>query len=369
MLGPEELERYGRQLVLPEVGELGQLKLKAAKVLLIGAGGLGAPASLYLAAAGVGRLGLVDFDSVDLSNLQRQVLFSTIDAGRPKLEAARERLLALNPRIEISLHEARLCAANGLEILKGYDVVLDGTDNFPARYLINDACVMLGLPNVHGSIQRFEGRVSVFWAGRGPCWRCLYPEPPAPGSVPSCAEAGVLGVLPGIIGSLQALEAIKLLLGIGKPLIGRFVAFDGLSMEWHEFKAQADPACPVCGKSPVIRSLKDCEGYCVPAPRITPRELKVRLDRGEEIVLLDVREPWEVAVCALSGARNIPMDQLAERAAELDPGRELVVYCKAGVRSERAAALLRGKGFGKCVSLVGGIQAWAEQVDPSVPRY
>ncbi len=379
-LDPRELQRYARHVVLPEVGLEGQLRLKSASVLLVGAGGLGSPLALYLAAAGVGRIGLVDFDVVDAANLQRQVLYGTGDLGRPKLEAARERIADLNPHVTLEPHGVRLTSSNALEILRPYDVVIDGTDNFPTRYLVNDASVMLGKPNVYGSIFRFEGQVSVFAPGRGPCYRCLYPEPPPPGLVPNCAEGGVLGVLPGVIGSLQATEAIKLLLGRGDALIGRLLLFDALEMRFRELTLRRDPDCPVCGEHPTVTELIDYEQFCgVPAPgspaappgehEIDVRALKQRLDRGDELVLLDVREPVEWRICRLEGARHVPMREVPTRLDELDRERETVVYCKVGARSARVAEFLRQSGFRRVWNLAGGIDAWSVEIDPGVPRY
>lgn len=375
----EEIFRYSRHLIMPEVGLEGQKKLKAASVLAVGAGGLGAPLTMYLAAAGVGRLGIADFDTVDASNLQRQVLYSTSDLGKPKLEAAKKRLEGINPHIKIELHPAHLTSANALEILRDYDVIIDGTDNFPTRYLVNDACALLGKPNVYGSIFRFDGQVSVFDAQRGPCYRCLYPQPPPPEAVPSCAEGGVLGVLPGIIGSLQALETIKLIIGKGEPLIGRLILFDALRFRFDEFKLVKNPACPLCGEQPTIRELIDYEAFCGITPqsqtaegdgqyRITVEELKRRLDRGDDIFILDVREPQEAEICTLGG-HLIPINDLPSRAHELDSSREIVAYCHVGVRSGRAVEFLRQAGFRKIKNLVGGIEAWAARVDRSMPRY
>jgi adenylyltransferase/sulfurtransferase len=382
-LSAAEVLRYSRHLIIPEVGVTGQRKLKAARVLLVGAGGLGSPLGLYLAAAGVGTLGLVDFDVVDETNLQRQVLHGTKDVGRRKLDSALDRLRDVNPHTELIGHATRLDRSNALEILRDYDLVVDGTDNFPTRYLVNDACVLLGKPYVYGSIFRFEGQVSVFAAPGGPCYRCLFPEPPPPGVVPSCAEGGVLGVLPGIVGTHQALEALKLLLGIGEPLVGRLQTFDGLSMQWREFRLRRNPSCPICGEAPSIDSLIDYEEFCgVPqarareaaergrVPEITARELSLRLTR-EPITLLDVREPheWEIANLAAHGARLIPLGQLAERLAEVDADRDVVVYCKGGTRSAKAAVQLRAAGIQRVWNLEGGILAWSADVDPTLPRY
>lgn len=379
-----ETARYSRHLLLPEVGVEGQRRLKNSRVLLVGAGGLGAPASLYLAAAGVGRIGLVDFDAVEFSNLQRQILYATADVGRPKLEAAGERLRGLNPEVDVVLHDARLTSANALEIVRDYQVVVDGTDNFATRYLVNDACVLLDKPNVYGSIFRFEGQASVFHAGVGPCYRCLYPEPPPPGLVPSCAEGGVLGVLPGIVGAIQANEAIKLLLGLGEPLIGRLLLLDALEMRFRELRLRRDPDCPVCGERPTQHGLIDYDAFCgvrgeaFPAParadggepdEIGAKELAARIERGDPPVLVDVRSPQEWQICRLEGATLIPMPALPERAGELDPGADIVVYCHLGIRSVQAAEFLRGAGFRKVRHLRGGTEAWAREVDPTMPRY
>ena len=376
-LSPEEVKRYGRHLILPEVGMEGQLKLKRARALIVGAGGLGSPVALYLAAAGVGRIGLVDFDAVDATNLQRQVLYSTSDVGRPKLQAAKERLNALNPGVEVSLHEGRLSAGNALAVLKGYDLVIDGTDNFPTRYLVNDACALLGLPNVYGSIFRFEGQVSVFWAKQGPCYRCLYPEPPPPGLVPSCAEGGVLGVLPGIIGTLQAMEAVKLILGAGEPLIGKLILFDALAAEFRTLSMRKDPNCPLCGSAPTLRSLIDYEAFCAgprteakmnaPIPEITVEELKAKLESKERLVLIDVREQSEYDFGRIPGSKLIPLGQLEGRLKELDPSAPTAVHCRSGGRYARAVKVMREKGFTNVVNVAGGILAWAERIDPSVP--
>ena len=378
-LSKEEVLRYSRHLIMPEVGMEGQLKLKQSKVLCIGTGGLGAPLGLYLAAAGVGRIGLVDFDSVDFTNLQRQVLFDTNDVGRPKIEAAAERLRNLNPEIRIDTFETRLTSENALDILKDYDIVVDGTDNFPTRYLVNDACVLLGKPNVYGSIFRFEGQITVFGYPGGPCYRCLYPEPPPPGLVPSCAEGGVLGVLPGIVGTIQAAETLKLILGKGEPLVGRLLLFDALAMGFRELKLRKNPECPVCGEQPTVSRLIDYAEFCgvrgeeaattvTNVPEITPRELKTRLDRGDDIFILDVREPHEYQICNLGG-RLIPLGELPRRAAELDSSREIVAHCRSGKRSADAVEFLRQAGFRKIWNLKGGILAWSDEVDPSVPKY
>jgi len=377
-LSKDEILRYSRHLIMPEVGMEGQLKLKQARVLLIGTGGLGAPLGLYLAAAGVGHLGLVDFDTVDFTNLQRQVTFGTSDVGRRKVEAARERLANLNPEIEINLHETMLTSANALELFRNYDIIVDGTDNFPTRYLVNDATVLTGKTNVYGSIFRFEGQATVFGAPSGPCYRCLYPEPPPPGLVPSCAEGGVLGVLPGIVGSIQAMETIKLILGKGESLVGRLLLFDALQMRFREVKLRKNPDCPVCGKNPTVTKLIDYQEFCgirgeeapttVSVPEITPRELKARLDRGDDVYILDVREPHEYQICHLNG-HLIPLGDLPRRVNELDSSREIVAHCRSGKRSADAVAFLRQAGFRKIWNLKGGILAWSDEVDPKVPKY
>ncbi|HEV3255175.1 MAG TPA: molybdopterin-synthase adenylyltransferase MoeB [Candidatus Acidoferrales bacterium] len=378
-LTKEEILRYSRHLIMPEVGMEGQLKLKQAKVLLVGTGGLGAPLGLYLAAAGVGRLGLVDFDIVDFTNLQRQILFSSSDVGRPKLAAAADRLKGLNPEIRIDLHETRLTSANALDLLREYDIVVDGTDNFPTRYLVNDACLLLGKPNVYGSIFRFDGQITVFGYPGGPCYRCLYPEPPPPGLVPSCAEGGVLGVLPGIVGAIQAAETIKLILGAGDPLVGRLLLFDALQMRFRELKLRRNPECPLCGDHRTITALIDYAQFCgvrgeeAPSsagavPEITPRDLKARLDRGDSLFILDVREPHEYQICNLGG-HLIPLGELSRRVSELDSSREIVAHCRSGKRSAEAVEFLRGAGFRKIWNLKGGILAWSDEVDPSVPKY
>lgn len=384
---PDEIKRYSRHLIMPEVGMEGQRRLKEASVLAIGAGGLGSPLTMYLAAAGVGHLGLVDFDVVDFSNLQRQVIHSTADVGRKKLESARERLHGLNPEIEITLHETALAAENALDILSPYAIVADGTDNYPTRYLVNDACVLLGKANVYGSIYRFEGQASVFDARRGPCYRCLFPEPPPPGLVPSCAEGGVLGVLPGVIGTIQAVETVKLILEKGSPLIGRLLLFDALAMSFREVRIKKNPDCPLCGDHPTIDRLIDYEEFCgVPgraagataaadaaaastAWEIGPRALKAALDRGE-ITLVDVREAHEWEIAHIEGARLIPLAELPVRLAELPLEGAIVLHCHLGVRSMRALEFLRdAAGFKRVQSLRGGIDAWSVEVDPSVPRY
>jgi sulfur-carrier protein adenylyltransferase/sulfurtransferase len=378
-LSKEEIMRYSRHLIMPEVGMEGQLKIKQAKVLCIGTGGLGAPLGLYLAAAGVGRLGLVDFDVVDSTNLQRQVLFGTTDVGKPKTEAAATRLRDLNPDIRIDTFETQLTSANAFELFKDYDIIVDGTDNFPTRYLVNDASVILGKPNVYGSIFRFEGQITVFGAPGGPCYRCLYPEPPPPGLVPSCAEGGVLGVLPGIVGTIQAAEALKLIIGKGDPLIGRLLLFDALAMKFRELKLRKNPDCPVCGTHPTVTKLIDYAEFCgvrgeeAPAtvtniPEITPRELKTRLDRGDDVYVLDVREPHEYQICNIGG-HLIPLGELPQRVHELDSSREIVAHCKSGKRSAQAVEFLQKAGFRKIQNLKGGILAWSDEVDPSVPKY
>jgi adenylyltransferase/sulfurtransferase len=379
-LTQDELLRYSRHLILPEVGLEGQRRLKAGSVLIVGTGGLGSPLALYLAAAGVGRLGLVDFDRVDASNLQRQVLYGTASVGRPKLEAARDRLMDLNPGVRVDLHETRLDSSNAFEILRPYDVVVDGTDNFPTRYLVNDACALLGKPNVYGSIFRFEGQASVFDARTGPCYRCLYPDPPPPGLVPSCAEGGVLGVLPGVIGVIQGIETLKLLLGIGETLVGRLVLFDALALSFRELKLRKDPDCPLCGKAPTITSLIDYEAFCGLVPEekamqeaatwdIGSRDLKAQLDRTDPPLLIDVREPHEWEIARIPGATLIPLNSLPARLAELDSSREIVLHCHHGQRSMRALEYLRSSGFRKLKNLRGGIDAWSKEVDPTVPRY
>jgi adenylyltransferase/sulfurtransferase len=372
-----EILRYSRHLILPDVGLEGQRRLKAASVLLVGAGGLGSPLALYLAAAGVGRLGLVDCDRVDLTNLQRQVLYGTSQVGRPKLAAARERIADLNPHVQVETYETRLTSANALEILSAYDIVIDGTDNFPTRYLVNDACVLLGKPNVYGSIFRFDGQASVLATPEGPCYRCLYREPPPPGLVPSCAEGGVLGVLPGLIGTIQATEAIKLITGAGTPLIGRLLLVDALEMRFRTVRLRKDPECPACGTREITR-LVDYEQFCGLSPEpvgsngvatLTPLELAARLGRGEDFDLLDVREPHEWEIGRIPGARLIPLGSLADALAALDPARDIVVYCKSGNRSARAALQLQAAGFQRVWNLAGGITRWSEEVDPTVPRY
>ncbi len=385
-LSPGETLRYARHLILPEVGPAGQRRLKQSRVLLVGAGGLGSPVALYLAAAGVGTLGMVDFDVVDATNLQRQVLHGTPDVGRPKLDSARDRIGALNPHVAVEPHPVRLTSANALELFREYDVVVDGTDNFPTRYLVNDACVLTGKPNVYGSILRWEGQASVFWAERGPCYRCLFRDPPPPGLVPSCAEGGVLGVLPGIVGTLQAAETLKLLLGVGETLVGRLLLLDALRMRFRELRLRKDPECPSCGERPTIRELIDYERFCgVPPtnptetpmangseiPEITPAELKQRLDRGDRLTIIDVREPqeWDIANLEEHGSRLIPLGQIEERAGEIDPEEEIVLHCRSGARSAQALAALRDRGYTRLWNLRGGILSWSDDVDPSLPKY
>jgi adenylyltransferase/sulfurtransferase len=378
-LAPEEYTRYSRHLILPEVGLDGQRKLKAARVLCVGAGGLGSPAALYLAAAGVGTIGLVDFDTVDISNLQRQILYDTTSVGQPKLLSAAARLTALNPHVRIVTHDTALKSSNALGIINGYDIVIDGADNFPARYLVNDACVLLGKPNVHGSIFRFDGQASIFAAPGGPCYRCLYPEPPPPGLVPSCAEGGVLGVLPGLVGTIQAAEAIKWILGIGEPLVGRLLLIDALTMGTRLLKTRRNAECPVCGDAPSIRELIDYEQFCGISPAPEPRgddvsveELKAAIDRRDPVWLVDVREPHEAEICRIPGARLVPLGQLPARLGELPAGPgapEIIVHCKMGGRSAKAAAVLKSHGFERVRNLEGGILAWIDRIDPSQPRY
>jgi adenylyltransferase/sulfurtransferase len=376
-LSREELHRYSRHLILPDVALDGQMRIKAARVLLIGAGGLGSPAALYLAAAGVGILGLVDFDVVDVTNLQRQVLHGTSAVGQSKLESARERIGDLNPNVRVETHETRLTSANALEILREYDVVVDGTDNFATRYLTNDACVILGKPNVYGSIFRFEGQASIFATPDGPCYRCLFPNPPPPGLVPSCAEGGVLGVLPGIVGTIQATETLKLILGVGDTLVGRLLLIDAMGMRFHTVRVPRDPNCPACGTRE-IRELIDYDEYCgtpggeMPArtdvPEITPAELAARLDAKDEFDLIDVREVYEWQLGRLPTARLIPLGQLPGALSTLDSTRDIVVYCRSGKRSADATLQLRAAGF-RAVNLAGGILRWSDEIDPSIPKY
>jgi molybdopterin/thiamine biosynthesis adenylyltransferase/rhodanese-related sulfurtransferase/molybdopterin converting factor small subunit len=378
-LSKEEILRYSRHLIMPEVGMEGQLKLKNAKVALIGTGGLGAPLGMYLAAAGIGRIGLVDFDVVDFTNLQRQVIHGTKDVGRKKLDSAADTMLDINPYLEIDRHETALTSENALQILKDYDIVVDGTDNFPTRYLVNDACVLLGKPNVYGSIFRFEGQATVFAYEGGPCYRCLYPEPPPPGLVPSCAEGGVLGILPGTIGLIQATETVKLILGIGEPLVGRLLLYDALAMRFRELKLRRNPECPVCGDHPTIRELIDYQQFCgIPnQPHepvaaegdIDPVEVKAKIDRGDPFVLIDVREPHEYQICNIPFAKLIPLGDLPKRVNELDSADEIVAHCKSGMRSAKAVDFLKQAGFRKVRNMKGGILAWSDKVDSSVPKY
>ncbi len=387
-LTKEEISRYSRHLILPEVALEGQKRLKAASVLTIGAGGLGAPVSMYLAAAGVGRLGIVDFDTVDASNLQRQILFTTGDVGKPKTSVARARLRELNPNVTVDIHEGRFSAATALEIIRGYDLVIDGTDNFPTRYCVNDACVILRKPNIYGSIFRFEGQATVFdprevdGKPKGPCYRCLYPEPPPPGMVPSCAEGGVLGILPGIIGCIQATEAIKLILGRGAPLTGRLVRYNALDMKFREFKLRRDPACPVCGDHPTIKKLIDYEQFCGirgeeshtvirkegAIPEISVSQLKQKLESGEEFILLDVREIHEHQICHIPQAHLVPLGTIPGVLDELDPAKKYIVHCKIGGRSAQAVALMRQAGL-DATNVKGGILAWAKEIDPEMAVY
>jgi sulfur-carrier protein adenylyltransferase/sulfurtransferase len=380
-LTTDDLARYSRHLILPEVGMEGQQRLKAARVLCVGTGGLGSPLAFYLAAAGVGTLGLVDFDVVDASNLQRQIIHSTKDIGRKKLDSAEEKLVALNPALNVVKHETMLSSANALDILKDYDIVADGTDNFPTRYLVNDACVLLGKPNVYGSIFRFEGQASVFATETGPCYRCLYPEPPPPGLVPSCAEGGVLGILPGLVGMIQATEAIKLILGKGESLAGRLLLVDALNMKFRELKLRKNPECPVCGDHPTVTKLIDYQQFCgiVPEtkqeqavkngiPQLTVKELKQRIDAGEDVFVLDVREPYEYQIANI-GAKLIPQNDVPKRLSEIDRDREIVVQCRSGQRSQRIAEYLAQQGYGNVKNLAGGILAWADEIDPKMQKY
>jgi molybdopterin/thiamine biosynthesis adenylyltransferase/rhodanese-related sulfurtransferase len=380
-LGKDEILRYSRHLIMPEVGMEGQLKLKKASVLLVGTGGLGAPLGMYLAAAGVGRIGLVDFDVVDFTNLQRQVIHGTKDVGKKKLDSAIETMSDINPFVQLDRHEVALTSDNAFEIFKDYDIIVDGTDNFPTRYLVNDACVLLGKPNVYGSIFRFEGQATVFAYEGGPCYRCLYPEPPPPGLVPSCAEGGVLGILPGIIGLIQATETVKLILGIGDLLVGRLMLYDALGMKFRELKLRKNPECPICGDHRTIHELIDYQEFCgmpnVEAPAeavevsgdIDPVEVKAKQDRGDKFVLIDVREPHEFQICRIPGSTLIPLGELPKRLIELNQGDEFVMHCKSGVRSAKAVELLKGSGFKKVRNMKGGILAWSDKVDPSVPKY
>jgi molybdopterin/thiamine biosynthesis adenylyltransferase/rhodanese-related sulfurtransferase len=380
-LSHQEILRYSRHLLIPDVGLEGQRKLKAASVLVVGTGGLGSPVSLYLAAAGVGRIGLVDYDLVDFSNLQRQIVHGESGLGKLKVESARKRLHDLNPEIEIDTYNELLTSENAFRIAEPYDIIIDGTDNFPTRYLINDLCVLTGKPNVYGSIFRFDGQASVFYAKEGPCYRCLFPEPPPPGLVPSCAEGGVLGVLPGTIGTIQATEALKLILGIGEPLIGRLLLYDALDLSFQTVKLAKNPDCKICGKNPQIRELMDYEDFCGMPARdldtgsagegwdITPSELAARLKSGEKLHLIDVREPHELEISHLEGAELVPLGQFASHMSELDSSEEIVLFCKAGTRSARALEILASAGFQKAKNLKGGINAWAEEIDPSLPIY
>jgi adenylyltransferase/sulfurtransferase len=380
-LTTDDLSRYSRHLILPEVGMEGQQKLKAARVLCVGTGGLGSPLALYLAAAGIGTLGLVDFDVVDASNLQRQIIHSTKDIGRKKLDSAEEKLLALNPALNVVKHDTMLSSANALDILKDYDIVADGTDNFPTRYLVNDACVLLGKPNVYGSIFRFEGQASVFATKEGPCYRCLYPEPPPPGLVPSCAEGGVLGILPGLVGVIQATEAIKLILGKGESLAGRLLLVDALNMRFRELKLRKNPECPVCGANPTVTKLIDYQQFCGikpetkeektlknGIPQLSVKELKRRRDAGEDVFVLDVREPYEYQIANIGGTL-IPQNDVPQRLAEIDRNREIVVQCRSGQRSQRIAEFLQQAGYQKVSNLAGGILAWADEIDPKMQKY
>ena len=384
VLSKEEILRYSRHLIIPEVGIEGQQKLKAAKVLLVGTGGLGAPLGLYLAAAGIGKIGLVDFDIVDYTNLQRQVIHFTSDVGRRKIESASEKMKAINPYVEIVQHEVALTSENALDILKDYDLIVDGTDNFPTRYLVNDACVLLGKPNVYGSIFRFEGQATIFAYPGGPCYRCLYPEPPPPGLVPSCAEGGVLGILPGTIGLIQATETVKLILGIGEPLIGRLLLYDALGMKFRELKLRKNPECPVCGEHPTVTQLIDYHQFCgVPQAAAAPPveetkvnegeidvvELKQKIDRGDDFVLIDVREPHEYKICSIPGAKLIPLGEFPQHVGEFDKNADIVIHCRSGMRSAKACSVLRQNGFEHVRNVVGGILAWSDKVDPSVPKY
>jgi sulfur-carrier protein adenylyltransferase/sulfurtransferase len=378
----DEIARYSRHLIMPEVTLEGQKKLKAASILCIGAGGLGSPIALYLAAAGIGRMGIVDPDVVDFSNLQRQIIHRTEDVGRKKLKSARDTIKALNPNVQVDLHEVLFRSDNAMKLVKDYDLVIDGTDNFPTRYLSNDVCVLTKKPNIYGSIFRFDGQCTVFAPHlSGPCYRCMFPEPPPPGMVPSCAEGGVLGVLPGIIGVMQAIEAVKLIMGVGESLIGRLVSFDALKMRFREFKIRRDPNCPVCGENPTVKELIDYDQFCgipqataqereeMDVPSIQPLELKQRLDRKEPLILIDVREPFEYEICRIPGATLIPLGELPARLSELDSADEIVLQCKSGARSAKALHILRDAGFKKLSNLQGGILAWSDEVDPSVPKY
>src|SRR5580692_2594836 len=383
-LSKEEILRYSRHLIMPEVGMEGQLKLKSASVLLVGAGGLGAPLGMYLAAAGIGKIGLVDFDVVDFTNLQRQVIHGTKDVGRKKIDSAFETMADINPYVTLVRHETALSSENAFEIFKDYDIIVDGTDNFPTRYLVNDACVLLNKPNVYGSIFRFEGQATVFAYEGGPCYRCLYPEPPPPGLVPSCAEGGVLGILPGVIGLIQATETVKLILGIGQTLVGRLLLYDALGMKFRELKLRRNPECPVCGDHRTVTKLIDYHQFCgVPSPNQAPAaqenkvnegdisviELKAKLDRGDKFVLIDVREPHEYKICNIPGAKLIPLGEFPQHVGEFDPAADIVIHCRSGMRSAKACSVLRTAGFQHVRNVVGGILAWSDQIDPSVPKY
>lgn len=381
-LSQDEILRYSRHLIMPEVGMEGQEKLKKSSILLIGCGGLGSPLSMYLAAAGIGRLGLVDFDLTDFTNLQRQVAFSTSDVGRPKVEATRDRINQINPNVQVDTYREKLSSENVKKLFAPYDIIIDGTDNFPTRYLTNDACVFLKKPNVYGSIFRFEGQATVFWAEKGPCYRCLYPEPPPPGMVPSCAEGGVLGILPGTIGLIQATEAVKLILGKGEPLIGRLLLYNALDMRFREVKLQKDPECPVCGDRPTITDLIDYEQFCGIGlgqeeakvetngiPEITVKELKAKMDRKERFVLVDVREPHEYQIGRIPGSKLIPLGEITQRANEIDSTEEVILQCRSGARSAKALQQLRMLGYKRLKNLKGGILAWSTEIDPSVPQY
>jgi molybdopterin/thiamine biosynthesis adenylyltransferase/rhodanese-related sulfurtransferase len=378
----DEIARYSRHLIMPEVTLEGQKRIKAASILCIGTGGLGSPIALYLAAAGLGRLGLVDFDVVDFSNLQRQILHGTDDVGRKKLNSAKDRIKAVNPNVQVDLHDCMFRSENAMQLVRDYDIVIDGTDNFPTRYLSNDVCVLAGKPNIYGSIFRFDGQCTVFAPHLGgPCYRCMFPEPPPPGMVPSCAEGGVLGVLPGIIGVLQAIEAIKLIIGLGDSLIGRLVSFDALKLRFREFKIRKDPNCPICGDHPTIHELIDYDQFCgipqadaeaekeMDVPTITASELRKKLDRKEKFVLVDVREPYEYDICNIPGSKLIPLGELPARLSELDSADDIVLHCKVGGRSAKALKILQEAGFRKLSNLRGGITAWSDEVDPSVPKY
>ena len=381
-LNQEEILRYSRHLIMPEVGMEGQEKLKNASILLIGCGGLGSPLSIYLAAAGIGHIGLVDFDVVDFTNLQRQIAFGTTDVGRPKVDATKDRINSINPNVKVTTYRTKLSSENVMDIFKEYDIIIDGTDNFPTRYLTNDASVFLKKPNIYGSIFRFEGQATIFWGEKGPCYRCLYPEPPPPGMVPSCAEGGVLGILPGTIALIQATEAIKLILGKGEPLIGRLLLYNALDMKFREVKLQKDPECPVCGKNPSITKLIDYEQFCGIAlgqeeatvqtngiKEITAKELKAIIDRKDKFVLVDVREPHEYQIAKIPGSKLIPLGEVGQRANELDTADDIVVHCRSGARSAKAIDVLQKMGFKRLRNLQGGILAWSQDVDPSVPQY